>query len=214
MLTNILDGESTRRGVPFPQWAPQATAADWERLGNVYLGQIRPLRDDRPCFTDKTPWNWALVGSALAMLPAARVINVRRDPLETCFSCYRQLFSSGCLFAYDLDDLVAYYRGYARLTTLWQQQSPTHYTDCRYEALQQHPEAEIRRLLNFCGLPFDPACLNFHQTQRAVMTLSAAQVRQQIQQGTARLPRYGEKLDPLSNKLREAGIYSNSKNPD
>jgi tetratricopeptide (TPR) repeat protein len=213
ILPRILDSESARRGVPLSQWAPHATATDWERLGKAYLEQIQPLRDDRLYFTDKTPWNWAFVGAALAMLPGARVINAHRDPLETCFSCYRQLFSSGCLFAYDLDDLVAYYSGYERLTALWHQQFPEHYTDCHYEALQQRPEAEIRRLLDFCGLPFDPACLNFHQTRRAVMTLSAAQVRQQIQKNTARFPRYGEKLYPLRNKLREAGIYSNAKNP-
>lgn len=208
VLPGILAKESERRGVPFWQWASSATAGDWARLGGEYLAHMDPVRNGLPCVTDKTPWNWAFVGAALSMLPAARVIDMRRDALETCFSCYRQLFSSGCLFTYDLDDLVEYYAGYEHLGALWRRQFPRRYINCQYEALQRNPELEIRRILDFCGLPFAPECLNFHGTQRPVDTMSAAQVRQKMQPDTARFPQYGEKLETLRKKLHRAGIGS------
>jgi Flp pilus assembly protein TadD len=206
VLPDILDEESSRRGQPFPHWVPAATSADWQRLGETYLERTRPLREEHPRFTDKTPNNWAFVGAALAMLPGARVVNSRRDPLETCFACYRQLFPIGCHYTYDLDDMVDYYAGYERLSTLWRQKFPERYFDNGYELLQRDTESQIRRLLDFCQLPFDDACLAFHQTRRTVLTLSSAQVREPLQQNTARSARYGVKLDPLRAKLRAAGV--------
>jgi hypothetical protein len=141
------------------------------------------------------------------MLPGARVVNSRRDPLETCFALYRQLFGNQSVhYSYDLDDIVAYYAGYARLCKLWQQRYPGQFFDHRYEALQADPEAQIRRLLDFCGLPFEPACLAFHQTSRTVLTISAAQVRQPLRRDTARSARYGARLDALRAKLHAAGL--------
>ena len=207
-LPGILDEESDRRGKAFPQWVSEATSADWRRLGEVYLDRTRHVRDQHPRFTDKTPNNWAFVGAALAMLPGSRIVNVRRDPLETCFSCYRQLFLVGCDYTYDLDDMVDYYSGYERLGQLWQQRFPQRYLEFSYELLQTDTESQVRRLLDFCQLPFDPACLDFHQTRRNVLTLSASQVRQPLRRDTARSAAYGDKLDPLRAKLREAGLGS------
>lgn len=206
VLPDILDEESARLGQSFPHWVGAATSADWRRLGETYLERTRALREQHPRFTDKTPDNWAFVGAALAMLPGARVVNSRRDPLETCFACYRQLFPLGCDFTYGLDDLVDYYAGYERLSALWQQKFPRRYFENSYELLQSATESQIRRLLEFCQLPFDPACLSFHQTRRTVLTLSSAQVREPLQQNTARSARYGTKLDPLRAKLRAAGV--------
>lgn len=206
-LPMVLDEESQRRGQPFPAWVPSATAADWRRLGEDYLARTQHRRQSAVRFTDKNPSNWAFVGAALAMLPGARVVNSRRDPLETSFACYRQLFGNRTVsYSYDLDDIVDYYAGYARLSGLWRQRFPGHYFDHEYEALQADPEAQIRRLLDFCGLPFDPACLDFHQTSRTVLTISAAQVRQPLQRDTARSARYGDRLDPLRTRLRAAGL--------
>ena len=206
VLPDILDEESERRGRPFPQWVPEATGADWRRMGETYLERTRHLREQHPRFTDKTPNNWAFVGAALAMLPGARVVNARRDPLETCFSCYRQLFPVGCHFTYDLDDMVDYYAGYERLSAQWRRIFPQRYFENSYESLQSDTEGQIRRLLEFCELPFDPACLDFHRTRRAVLTLSSTQVRQPLQKDTARSARYGDKLDALRAKLLAAGI--------
>ncbi|MGB8635351.1 MAG: sulfotransferase [Rhodanobacteraceae bacterium] len=208
VLHEVLEEESRRRGTAFPHWVPMATAADWQRLGMAYLDQTRKFRDQHPRFTDKSPSNWAYVGAALAMLPGARIVNSRRDPLETCFACYRQLFVRECHFTYDLDDMVDYYTGYHRLSALWQQRFPQRYFDNHYESLQQDMEGQIRRLLAFCELSFEPACLKFHQNRRTVLTLSSAQVREPLRQDTARSLRYREKLDPLRDKLRAAGLGS------
>jgi hypothetical protein len=209
-LPQILLEESARRRQPFPQWVPAATSEDWQRLGLEYLARTRHLRSDQHLrFTDKNLDNWAYVGAALAMLPGALVVNSRRDPLENCFAWYRQLFGHRSMhFAYDLDDIVDYYAGYARLSRLWQQRFPARYFDHAYEALQADPEAQIRRLLDFCGLSFDPACLAFHQSRRAVLTISAAQVRQPLRRDTARSARYGELLDPLRARLGAAGLLT------
>jgi Tfp pilus assembly protein PilF len=206
-LPQLLDEESARRGQPFPSWVRAATAGDWQRLGNDYLARTGHWQQHRLRFTDKNVDNWAFVGAALAMLPGARVVNSRRDPLETCFALYRQLFGNQSVhYSYDLDDIVAYYAGYARLCKLWQQRYPGQFFDHRYEALQADPEAQIRRLLDFCGLPFEPACLAFHQTSRTVLTISAAQVRQPLRRDTARSARYGARLDALRAKLHAAGL--------
>ena len=209
VLPQLLEEESQRRGLAFPAWVPSATAEDWKRLGEAYLARTRHWQQRRPRFTDKNPSNWAFVGAALAMLPGARVINSRRDPLETCLSCYRQLFGNRTVsYSYDLDDLVAYYAGYDRLSRFWQQQFPERYFDHSYEALQADMEGQVRRLLAFCGLPFDPACLAFHQLPRTVLTISAAQVRQPLRRDTARSERYGNRLDPLKARLRAAGLMT------
>jgi len=206
VLPDILDQESARRGKPFPQWVPEASREDWRRLGEDYLSRTRQVRGEHARLTDKTPNNWAFVGAALAMLPGARVVNARRDPLETCFSCFRQRFQVGCVFTYDLDDMVDYYAGYQRLSALWRQAYPQRYFENDYERLQEDTEGQIRRLLEFCELPFDPACLDFHRARRTVSTFSSAQVRQPLQRDTARSARYGARLDPLREKLRAAGI--------
>ncbi|MDA3913652.1 tetratricopeptide repeat-containing sulfotransferase family protein [Oleiagrimonas sp.] len=206
VLPDLLDEESARREQAFPHWVPEATSADWQRLGEAYLKRTRHLSQAHLRFTDKTPNNWAFVGAALAMLPGARVINASRDPLETCFSCYRQLFHVGGNFTYDLDDMVAYYAGYRRLDTLWQRNFPERYFENRYEALQRDTEGQIRGLLAFCELPFEPACLDFHRTRRVVKTFSSTQVRQPLQRDTARSARYGAWLDPLRERLLAAGL--------
>jgi tetratricopeptide (TPR) repeat protein len=206
-LPQVLDEESKRRGSPFPQWVPGATAEDWARLGSEYLARTRRWRQARPLFTDKNLDNWALVGAITAMLPGAKIINSRRDPVETCFACYRQLFRAGAGFSYDLDDMAAHYAGYARLSLFWKERFPQSYREQRYEDLQSDPEGQIRQLLCFCGLEFDAACLAFHATERAVLsTASAAQVRQPMRKDTARSRFYARELEPLRNRLRQAGV--------
>jgi hypothetical protein len=132
---------------------------------------------------------------------------VRRDPVETCLACYRQCFSERSGFACDLDEMADYCIDFLRLTRFWLDKYPDRVYDLRYETLVAGPEAEIRRVLDFCGLPFDPACLEFHKTVRTVQSLpSAAQVRQPIRRDTARSALYGDKLDRLRQRLRDAGV--------
>jgi hypothetical protein len=140
------------------------------------------------------------------MLPAARVVIVRRDPVETCLACYRHSFTDAAGFACDLDDLADYCAGFLRLTRFWLEKYPTRVFDLRYEALVADPEGVIRRMLDFCGLPFEPTCLEPHKTARAVLTPSASQVRQPLHRGSARSVRYGDKLDHLRRRLQDAGV--------
>lgn len=201
-LSQVLDEESNRRGKDFPYWVAEATPEDWTRLGKSYLARTARWRTRRPYFTDKGLQNWQWIGAIRAMLPGAKIINCRRDPVETCFACYRQLFSEGAYFSYDLEHLASYYNDYQRLSDYWQQHYPGKVFDLAYEKLVQEPEAQIRRLLAFCQVPFDAACLSPHQTQRDVhSTASAAQVRQPIRGDTARSPRYRDFLAPLVQHL-------------
>lgn len=208
-LTQVIDAETHRRNSAFPLWVPDATAEDWQRLGREYLARTARWRARKPRFTDKSLVTWYLVGAALAMLPAARAVVVRRDPVETCLACFRQCFSERSGFACDLDEMADYCIDFLRLTRFWLEKYPNRVFDLQYESLVAEPESMIRRLLDFCGLPFDPACVEFHKTARTVQSLpSAAQVRQPIRRDTARSARYGDKLDRLRRRLRDAGVLA------
>lgn len=204
-LPMIIHAETQRRRQAFPDWVPAADAADWQRLGQRYLDLTARWRARKPRLTDKSLLNWMSVGPALSMLPAARFVVVHRDPLETCLACYRQWFDRGAEFCVGLDELVDFYRGFWQLTRFWLRAFPDRVLDLSYESLVCNPEAEIRRLLDFCGLAFHPACLEFHRTRRVVLSApSATQVHQPIRRNTARAARYGDKLDRLRHLLTAA----------
>ena len=202
-LTAVIIAESQRRQMPFPLWVATTSAQDWQRLGQEYLRRTaRWQRMGTVRFTDKLPGNWLRVGAALAMLPGARVIDCRRDPVETCFSCFRQLFAEGVqAFSYDLDDLAAYWRDYERASRRWQELYPDRLRVQNYESLVAEPERQIAELLEFCGVPNDAACARFHETRRSVRTASASQVREPLMRDTARAAKYGVLLDPLRAAL-------------
>lgn len=208
-MTQVIDAESRRRGSAFPAWVAEAGAEDWQRLGNEYLARTAHWRGTKPRFTDKSLMTWHVVGAALEMLPAARVVVVRRDPVETCLGCYRQLFGETIGFACGLDEIADYCIDFLRLARFWLDRYPGRVFDLEYEALVADPESVIRRLLDFCGLPFQRTCLEFHKTARTVLSLpSAAQVRQPLQRSTARSALYGSKLDHLRQRLRVAGVLA------
>ncbi|MCL6620107.1 MAG: sulfotransferase [Thermomonas hydrothermalis] len=193
----VIQQESVRRGIPYPDWVPQASAADWHRLGQAYLARTARWRRQRPRHTDKQPDNWKHVGMLRAMLPGAQVIEVRRDPLETAWSCFKQPFYSQPHFANDMADIALYMQGCAHAMDHWRERDPQHIHVYRYEALLADPEPYIRALLADCGLAFHPDCLQFHTTPRSVRTASAAQVRQPLRRDTARAIAYGALLQPL-----------------
>lgn len=199
-LPAVLAEESQRRGQPFPRWVPAMQPADWERLGRRYLERSQRWQGRRTRFTDKLPNNWIYIGAIRAMLPGAHIIACRRDPLETCLSCYRQRFA-GNEYTRTFEDLASFWRDFDRSVRHWSALHPGHVLEHGYEDLLADPDASIRRLLAFCGLAFEAACLQFHATQREVHSPSAAQVRQPLQRDTARAPRYGALLDPLRAAL-------------
>ena len=204
-LSNVLQEESRRRNIAFPHWAKMATTEDWQRLGRDYLRRTKRWSQRGLLFTDKLPDNWMHVGAAMAMLPGARVIDCRRDAVETCFSCYRTLFNEGAqAFAYDIADLAAFYCNYARTTRHWREILGARFRQQSYEALVANPDMQIRELLDFCGLPYDAACERYFDTERSVRTASASQVREPLRRDTARAPKYGALLDPLRDALKSA----------
>ncbi|HEX7768675.1 MAG TPA: sulfotransferase, partial [Dokdonella sp.] len=160
-LALVLEEESRRRGRAYPQWVPEAVAADWERLGRRYLDRTQHWRARRPRSTDKGLDNWQYVGAAAAMLPGARFVHCTRDPLETAVACYRQWFNEGQHFSYDLQSLVDCMRDERRLMHAWQRRLPGRVHRQSLEALQADPEPAVRALLAFAGLAFDPRCLDF-----------------------------------------------------
>jgi len=200
-LSLVLTEESRRRGQPFPRWVASARPSDWQRLGERYLERTAYWRKRHPKFTDKLPGNWIYVGAICAMLPGAHVVICRRDPLETCFSCYRQLLPDGSEFNRTPEDLVAFWRDFDRSANRWVSLRPSHVYQHEYEALLANPDQAIRKLLDFCGLPFEEASLNFHETTREVRSPSATQVRRPLQPDTAHADRYGNLLDPLRAAL-------------
>lgn len=199
-LPLTLTEESHRRRTTFPDWAHLCSAEDWARLGQRYLARTQRWRSERPRFVDKLPSNWMYIGAIQAMLPAARIIVCRRDPLETCFSCYRQ-FLAGNEYARTFEDLASFWRDFDRSVKFWLRHAPGMLYEHGYEQLVADPEGSIRRLLEFCGLPFEGACLRFHETSREVRSPSAMQVRQPLQRDRARSEQYGALLDPLRAAL-------------
>ena len=208
-LPQVLREESQRRGRHYPEWVGSMTPEDWRRLGERYLERTARWRRARPYFTDKLPGNWLHVGAIRAMLPGAKIVVCQRDPVETCFSCYRQYMTAdGQGWTHRFEDLGAYWSGFDRAVRQWRALFPEHVYTQSYEGLLADPESSVRALLAFCKLPFEPGCLDFHTNPRAVRSPSAAQVREPLRHDTARAPRYGALLDPLRRALGFVDIAS------
>jgi tetratricopeptide (TPR) repeat protein len=196
-LSLVLGEETRRRGKPIAQWVPDATPDDWKRLGTRYLERTAYWRRSHSRFTDKLPANWMYIGAIRAMLPGAHIVVCRRDPLETCFSCYRQLLPEGSEYARTPEDIVAFWRDFDHTANMYASMHSTAMYTHQYEELVAAPETSIRNLLAACGLSFEEACLTFYDTEREVRSPSATQVRSPLNAQTARASQYGELLDPF-----------------
>jgi tetratricopeptide (TPR) repeat protein len=186
----------------YPETVGTAPFGVLTALGTRYLQETAPLRSGREHFTDKLPNNFSHVGLIRAILPNAIIIDARRHPMDCCFSTFKQHFADGQAFSYDLADLGRYYRCYLSLMDHWDAVLPGKVLHVQHENLVQDPEAHIRRILDHCGLPFEVACLNFHQTRRSVRTASAEQVRQPIYTSSVGYWRHFEtELQPLRRAL-------------
>jgi tetratricopeptide (TPR) repeat protein len=172
-------------------------------LGERFIAGTRVYRKTgRPYFIDKMPNNFLHIGMIHLVLPNAKIIDARRHPLACCFSNYRQHFASGQRFAYDLADLGRYYRDYVELMAHFDAVLPGRIHRVIYERLVEDTEAEVRRLLDYCGLPFEDACLRFFENERAVRTPSSEQVRQPIyREAVDQWRHYEAWLDPLKDAL-------------
>ena len=199
-LSQVIMDESDRVRSSYLQWGKTHTAEQWQKLGQEYLKRTAQLRVNRPRSTDKAPGNWQHVGAILSMLPNAKVVVARRDPLETCLGCYRYMVTRHP-YAHDFNDLARHWLDFDRAVAHWKKTYPGRVREQIYENLVADPETQIRELLDFCNLPFEEACLNFHETERRVSTPSASQVREPLRKDTARAAKYGALLDPLRAAL-------------
>ena len=181
----------------------QGLTADMARkLGERYLNDTRPYRSGRPRFTDKMPNNFQHLDLVQLLLPNARVLDVRRDPMACGFGIYKQLFVNGQRFAYSQEDIGRYYRMYVELMAHWERVLPGKILRVQYEDLVNDLESNVRRMLDFCGLEFEPACVEFHRTRRSVHTPSSEQVHQPIyREGLDQWRHFERWLAPLKRTL-------------
>jgi tetratricopeptide (TPR) repeat protein len=168
-------------GVNYPRAVHELGEEHFTRLGSDYLefAQIHRV-EGKPFFIDKMPNNFPSIGFLHLILPNARIIDARRYPLDSCLSCYRQLFARGQNFTYDLTDIGEYFLQYQRMMDHWHEVLPGRCLTVQYEEVVTDFENQVRRLLDFCNLPFEEACINFHETDRPVRTASSEQVRQPV----------------------------------
>lgn len=202
-IVRQLGETAARDNKPFERYLASLPAAELAELGESYLATTRVhRRTSRPAFTDKMPNNWMHLGLIRLILPNARIIDVRRDPMACCFSNWKQLYARGLDHSNALDTMGRYYADYVRLMRHFDGVQPGVVHRIIYEDLVDNLEGEVRRLLDYLGLPFAPACLDFHQNQRAVRTISAGQVRKAINQdGLRRWQAFEQWLDPLKTSL-------------
>jgi hypothetical protein len=177
-------------------------AEDWWAAGESYLLRTERHRHGLPRFTDKMPNNFANIGMIKLMLPNARIIDARRHPLDSCFGSFKQHFALGQAFSYDLEELGEFYLEYRAMMRHWNRVLPGQVLELRYEDMVADQLTQTRRLLDFCGLPWEDSCLRFHETERAVRTASSEQVRQPIYDSSINHWRhFRRQLQPLVDVL-------------
>ena len=207
ILGNIAEsiGQHRTDGIRYPKAITELRDKDLVAYGKQYIDEAKRHRTtDKPFFTDKLPNNFPLIGLLSLILPNAKVINARRHPLDSCLGGYKQLFSRGQNFTYDMLDLAHYYQQYDSMIKHWHKVLPGKILDVHYEETVDDLESQVRRILDFCELPFEESCVKFHQTDRAVKTASSEQVRQPIYKGAlGTWRRYEESLGLWKEQLSE-----------
>ena len=181
----------------------QPGAAQRALLGETYLHDTRVHRKGAPYFIDKMPNNFRDIGFIQLILPNARIIDARRDALPCCFGNFKQLFPQGMEFKYSLEELGRYYSQYVALMEHWHRVLPGKILRVRHEDVVNDLEGSVRRMLDFLGLPFEPACLEFYKNERSVRTASSEQVRRPINKdGIDQWRNFEPWLGPLKDHLR------------
>ena len=211
-LTNLFRvvetvSDSAGRPIPFPRCVSALDADGFRRLGQAYLASLPLIAAGKTRITDKMLGNFLDVGLIHLMLPNARIIHMMRDPVDTCVSCFSKRFSTGQAFSYDLAELGAFYRCYHELMAHWRSVLPAGaLLDVSYEDVVDNLEEQARRLIDYCGLPWDDRCLSFHENRRHVTTASNVQVRRPLYRSSvARWRRYEAYLQPLLAELDRCG---------
>ena len=178
--------------------------SSFDDLGNKYIDETKWARSSKPFFIDKMPNNFVHIGLIKLILPKAKIIDARRNPMDTCFSCFKQYFAKGQHFTYDLDDIARYYKDYLRLMNYWKKLFPEEIFTINYEQVIDNPNERIRDLLDFCNVKFEDNCINFHKSKRPVKTASSEQVRQPMyKSGLDYWKNYSNNLDALLKHFPE-----------
>jgi tetratricopeptide (TPR) repeat protein len=202
-IVRRLSGKKKKSDVSrYPDILQDLDASQLKDLGQEYIDRTRIQRGNGAFFIDKMPNNFLHIGLIHLILPNAKIIDARRHAMAACFSGFTQLFASGQRFTYGLSNIGSYYRDYVDVMDHWDLVLPGRVLPVQYEDVVADAEAQIRRILDYCDLPFEEACLQFHRTERAVRTASSEQVRQPIYSGALEHWRnYERHLDELKESL-------------
>ncbi len=183
-----------------------AAQIDPRRLGETYLQTTRNLRGTTPRFVDKLPVNYLYVPLILAALPNAKIVHVVRDPMDSCFASFKQLFAEAYYHSYDQEEMARHHIRYRTLMACWRERFADAFLDVVYEDVVRDTESQARRLIDFLGLPWEAACLDFHRQQGAVTTASATQVREKAHtRSVGRWRKFEAELQPMARVLAAAG---------
>jgi tetratricopeptide (TPR) repeat protein len=189
----------------YPGILAELSPDQFRTLGQRYISDTRAYRGNKPFFIDKMPNNFRHIGLIHLMLPNAKIIDVRREPMACCFSNLKQLFARGQEFTYSIEDIARHYTRYLELMRHWDRVLPGRILRVFYEDIVEDLEASVRRILEFCGLDFEKACIEFHKQQRSIATASSEQVRQPIfRDGLSQWRNYASWLGPLQCHLADA----------
>ena len=193
---------NSKSELPFPNFIPELPAAELRGMAQEYLAAYPAEAANYDRVTDKMPDNWVSLGQISLLFPNARFIWCRRHPIDTCASCYMQNFAGPLWYSFDQKKLAQRFHDHINMNEFWKSALPNRFHEVRYEDLTQNPEPTIRKLIEFCGLEWDDACLNFHETERVVRTASLWQVRQPMYTSSVgKWKNYEKYLGPLIEEL-------------
>ncbi|MEM6486191.1 MAG: sulfotransferase [Pseudomonadota bacterium] len=190
-----------------PKLAEIGAQVDPEKLGSAYLASTAKLRGDTPRFVDKLPPNFLYIPLILKSLPNAKIVHLRRGPMDACFASFKQLFADAYPHSYEQSEMARHHARYFKLMDTWRQRFGDRFLDVSYEDTAANLEPNARELISFLGLPWEDACLSFHEQEGAVTTASSVQVRQPAHtRSVGRWRRYEEQLTSMRTALEEEGI--------
>lgn len=186
-----------------------AKGVDTEKVGTLYLESSKRMRGTTPRFVDKLPQNYLLIPLILRALPNAKIVHLTRDPMDACFSSYKQLFADAYLHSYDLEEMARHHCRYLQLMDVWRQRFHGRIFDVSYEGTVRDLESHARGLIDYLELPWEDACLRFHEQDKAVSTASAVQVREPAHtRSIGRWRNYEEQLRPMQAVLEQLGAFA------
>jgi hypothetical protein len=202
-LVHHLNGRESNDAKPrYPAVLAELGIDQFKHFGEKFIADTQVYRRGKPFFIDKMPNNFRHIGLIHLILPNAKVIDARREPMACCFSNFKQLFASGQEFTYGLEDIARYYRSYVELMNHWDAVLPGKILRVQHEDVVEDLEGSVRRILDFCGLEFQAPCVEFHKTERSIRTASSEQVRRPIfKEGLDQWRNFEPWLEPLRTAL-------------